>query len=310
MPTARSSSTTPQIARTAATIRNNAGGSGKLALVKNGTGTLTLTGSNCGQYTGGLTVNAGTLDYSGGTLPNCNYTIAGGTLNTGTLSKSIGTFQITGGTVSGTGTFTSNAAYDVQAGTIGVILAGSGIALNKTTSGTVILTGNNTLHRHDHHLRRHAATRHGGTTGSVGGQHRHQRRRHVGRQPRQQHHFHQQDQRHRHAGEGRHRLDDSLGRPIRFSGNLVVNAGYLNYSGNSTVPAGNYTLTGGSLNLGTHSQSIGAFQITGGTISGNWHADQQRRLRRPGGHGRRYPCRRSRHRLKQDRPGNRRPLRQ
>ena len=125
-------------------IRNTASGSGTLALVKSGAGTLTLTGNNCGQYTGGLTVNGGTLDYSGGTLPNCNYTVAGGTLNIGGKSQSIGTCQITGGTVSGTGTFTSNAAYDVQAGTIGVILAGSGIALNKTTAGLAVLSANNT----------------------------------------------------------------------------------------------------------------------------------------------------------------------
>ena len=39
-----------------------------MALVKNGAGTLTLTGSNVGRYTGGLTVNAGMLDYSGGTV--------------------------------------------------------------------------------------------------------------------------------------------------------------------------------------------------------------------------------------------------
>ena len=91
------------------TLRNTASGSGTLALVKDGPGMLTLQGANCGQYTGGLTVKNGTLDYSGGTLPGGAYTIQGGTLYIGALSKSIGTFQITGGTVTGTGTLTSNA---------------------------------------------------------------------------------------------------------------------------------------------------------------------------------------------------------
>ena len=43
----------------------NAASTGLLLLVKSGPGTLTLTGANCSSYTGGLTVNAGTLDYSG-----------------------------------------------------------------------------------------------------------------------------------------------------------------------------------------------------------------------------------------------------
>jgi autotransporter-associated beta strand protein len=61
-------------------IRNNSGGSGTLALVKSGAGTLTLTGPNCGQYSGGLTVNAGTLDLTNGVLPGGTISVAGGTL--------------------------------------------------------------------------------------------------------------------------------------------------------------------------------------------------------------------------------------
>ena len=112
------------------------GSTGLLALVKNGSYKLTLSGANCGGFSGGLTVNAGTLDYSAGTLPGlnnsvyCPYTITGGTLNIGTLSASIGAFQITGGTVTGTtGVLTSNAAYDIEAGTVNVALAGTGRAI-------------------------------------------------------------------------------------------------------------------------------------------------------------------------------------
>ena len=111
--------------RYAGVIRNGAfaadgSSTGLLALVKGGSGTLTMAGGSCSDYTGGLTVNAGTLDYSGaGSLPGtraaypsgptgpatlapCPYTINGGTLAIGTLSASIGALQITGGTLSGT----------------------------------------------------------------------------------------------------------------------------------------------------------------------------------------------------------------
>jgi len=42
---------------------------GLLSLVKDGSGTLTLSGVNSGGYSVGLTVKNGTLDYSGGSLP-------------------------------------------------------------------------------------------------------------------------------------------------------------------------------------------------------------------------------------------------
>jgi autotransporter-associated beta strand protein len=142
----------------------NAASTGLLALVKSGPGTLTLTGWYCGDYTGGLTVNAGTLDYSGATtLPGtpvayptgptgptspavispCPYTINGGTLNIGGLSASIGAFQISGGTLTGTGTLNSNAAYDVRGGRIDANLGGSGIGVTKSGPTTAVLNGMN-----------------------------------------------------------------------------------------------------------------------------------------------------------------------
>ncbi len=142
----------------------NGASTGLLALVKSGPGTLTLGGSHCGDYTGGLTVNAGTLDYSGATvLPGtplayptgptgptapvviapCPYTINGGRLNIGELSASIGAFTISGGTVSGTGTLTSNAAYDVRGGRVEANLAGNAIGLTKSGASLAVLTGTN-----------------------------------------------------------------------------------------------------------------------------------------------------------------------
>ena len=120
-------------------LRNSATGSGSLSLTKNGSGVLTLVGANSGSYNGGLTVNAGTLDYSGGTLPECNFTITGGALNIGTLAQRIGPLRITGGTINGGGTLTSNVAYDVQAGTVNAVLAGY-VGLTKTTAGVATVS--------------------------------------------------------------------------------------------------------------------------------------------------------------------------
>ena len=119
------------------TIRDKCQGSGagRLKLVKMGNYTLTLLGANTGFYTGGLTVSGGTLDYSGGALPDCDYIITNGTLNIGTLSQSIGYFRITGGTVAGTGALTSNVAYNVQGGTVNAVLAGM-VGLNKITASS------------------------------------------------------------------------------------------------------------------------------------------------------------------------------
>jgi autotransporter-associated beta strand protein len=116
------------------------GSTGTLALVKNGTYKLTLAGSNCGGYTGGLTINEGTLDYSGGTLPNCAYVVTGGTLALGAKGAAVTGFRVTGGTVSGSGTLTSTSPFDIQGGNIYPVLAG-GVALNKTGTGTATLYG-------------------------------------------------------------------------------------------------------------------------------------------------------------------------
>jgi fibronectin-binding autotransporter adhesin len=148
------------------TIRDSASGASasRLALVKSGSGTLTLTGGSCSDYTGGLTVNAGLLDYSGATtLPGvpasaasalatsasattapCPYTITGGTLLTGTQTPSIGAFAISGGTVSGGATLTSNVGYAVSGGRVAVNLAGNSVGLMKSGATVAVLTGANT----------------------------------------------------------------------------------------------------------------------------------------------------------------------
>jgi autotransporter-associated beta strand protein len=229
---------------------NNGTGTSKLALVKNGAGTLTLARNRCGMYTGGLTVNAGTLDYSGGVLPNCDYTITGGTLNTGHLSQLIGAFKITGGAVSGTGTLISNAAFDLENGTVDIGLGGNA-GLIKSGPGIVSLTkslpgGNYTIA--DGTLNLNALSQAIDSFHITGG-----------------------------VVSGTGTLTSNAAYDLQ-NGTVDIglggNAGLIK-SGPGTVsltknlPGGNYTISDGTLNLNALSQSIGSFQITGGTVNGS-----------------------------------------
>lgn len=120
-------------------------GAGSVALTKSGSGTATLVTNSA--YTGGTTVNAGTLAVTAGTTnpfsTTGGITVAGGTLSlgAGTAQTTSGAVVLGGGTISG-GTLTkSGANYDLRHGTITTTLAGSA-GIDKTTSGAVTL--NNT----------------------------------------------------------------------------------------------------------------------------------------------------------------------
>lgn len=135
------------------------GTSTSLALVKNGTGAWGLANNN--TFTGGVTLNAGTLYIRhAGALGTGTFTITGGTFdnNTGSALANTrnnaqawnGDFTFTGsGDYNiGTGTVTLGATRTVTTGgstfTVGGVIGGGGFGLTKAGAGTMVLGGNNT----------------------------------------------------------------------------------------------------------------------------------------------------------------------
>ncbi len=113
----------------AGTIENNAGAGGTLALVKVGSGAITLSGAN--TYTGGTTINGGTLavnnsSSSSSALGSGNVVISGGTLTAG----SGGGFIVPG----------SGNSVTIQSG--GTLAAAAGGPLTISgANGTLVLDG-------------------------------------------------------------------------------------------------------------------------------------------------------------------------
>jgi autotransporter-associated beta strand protein/YVTN family beta-propeller protein len=127
---------------TSTTFSGGIGGAG--GLTKIGTGMFMLSGAN--SYSGGTTIQAGTLALSGlGTLGAASgaVTVAGGALDLGgTTQTQNGGVTLASGKIQN-GTLSSTGSFGLQAGTISAALVGAG-SLTKTTPGTVILTGTNT----------------------------------------------------------------------------------------------------------------------------------------------------------------------
>jgi fibronectin-binding autotransporter adhesin len=125
-------------------FRDQSSGTGTLALVKTGNGTLDFSVLNAANtaYSGGLTVNGGTFSYNStattAALGSGSITLGGGTLNyTGSSSVTIANnATLTAGTTS-----TLNNANGTV--TISATIAGSG-NLTKSGAGTLTLSGANT----------------------------------------------------------------------------------------------------------------------------------------------------------------------
>ena len=123
------------------------------AIVTNGT--LLLAKTNANAIHGTFTINGGTarLGGSGGDqiFNSSAVTVTSGTFDMNGNNETAGTLTIGDGTntgiVQGTGsTYVVNTGGTIaaQSGSVSVALAGGGVALNKTTSGTVTLSGTNT----------------------------------------------------------------------------------------------------------------------------------------------------------------------
>jgi fibronectin-binding autotransporter adhesin len=111
------------------------GQGGNVALVKAGTGTLTLSGSS--NYTGGTTINAGTLQITNAANlgdPTSVATLAGGTLQSLASFATSRIFSITG---SSNIQIDSGIAYEIDGAINGATVG----QLNKTGAGTLVLGG-------------------------------------------------------------------------------------------------------------------------------------------------------------------------
>ncbi|MBU3665816.1 MAG: hypothetical protein FGM15_08080 [Chthoniobacterales bacterium] len=122
-------------------ITNGAG-----SVTKNGAGTMTISVSS--TYTGGTTINAGTLA-TGGNQRMADagaLTLNGPTavFNLGANNETLGVVTLTDGTISGSGGTLTASRYAVENGLISAILAGAG-GMTKTGQGTVTLSGLNTF---------------------------------------------------------------------------------------------------------------------------------------------------------------------
>ncbi len=115
------------------------------SLDKQGSGTLTLAGTFANLFSGGVTVQAGTLIAAkANALGSGPLTLQGGTLNIGAFNQNVSSFLLLGGTLQGTsGLLSSSSAFQIQAGDINSRLGGTG-GLVKTTAGVATLTSANT----------------------------------------------------------------------------------------------------------------------------------------------------------------------
>jgi len=113
-------------------------------IVKQDSGELVIRGATRNTYSGGTTLNGGTM-----TVAKVNglgtgfLTINSGTLNLGSYNQTVGQFSISGGTVNGTSATLTALGYQAFEGTINARLAGSG-SFVKSGPGLMNLTTANT----------------------------------------------------------------------------------------------------------------------------------------------------------------------
>ncbi len=131
------------------TITDHSTGTGTMAVVKAGTGTETLSGNN--SYSGGTTIDSGTIQAGSSTaLGSGGLTMNGGTLNMNAYSLSIGDLSGNSGAIqdSGYGAVTLTVGSDNTSTTYGGLLLYTypdyALSLTKVGTGVLTLTGSNT----------------------------------------------------------------------------------------------------------------------------------------------------------------------
>jgi autotransporter-associated beta strand protein len=114
---------------------------GTLALVKRGEGTQVIDSATALiTYTGGTTVEGGTLELRQAFPPNTAFTLKGGTLSIGnataTVSGNVSNLSFEGGALTGLGSLTVQTGFTTTAGQIDKDVTLSGLNLVKQTDGT------------------------------------------------------------------------------------------------------------------------------------------------------------------------------
>ena len=221
---------------TAVTYGGAVSGSG--SLTKTGAGVLTLTGAS--SHGGGTTIQAGTLRLGDGSVAG---SVTGNILNNAALEFANPTAQTYAGVVSGSGSLTKTGA--------GVLtLTGANIY----TGGTTIQTG--TLRLGD-----------GSVVGSVTGNILNNGALEFANATAQTY-----------AGvvSGSGSLTKTgagvltLTGANSYAGGTAVHAGTLTFGVTNALAAqGALTVSGGALDLGGHAQTVGAFSLAGGSVTGN-----------------------------------------
>ncbi len=116
---------------------------GSGSVIKQNAGALTLGGTGANTYSGGTTLNGGTIAAAKvdafGTGP---LAINAGNLNIAGFNQTVGMVSLVGGSISGTSGQLNGSSYQVQFGTVSARLGGTG-ALVKAGGGVATLTGAN-----------------------------------------------------------------------------------------------------------------------------------------------------------------------
>lgn len=123
------------------TLGNEVYGAGQI--IKVGTGNLLFAGTTPNTYSGGTTLNEGTITVTKvNALGSGPLTVNSGTLDLGSFDQYVGVFTISGGSVIGTTATLTATAYNLRGGTLAVSLGGNGPFV-QSGPGTTTLTSAN-----------------------------------------------------------------------------------------------------------------------------------------------------------------------